>query len=367
MKHGWKLVGLAAAMSVFGLAGAAAAQDNGVGAAKADIAKYSKIPAFIAAGAPFDAKACMHGKSIMSLPANSSVPFLSTIDAAMTKVAGMVGFDFKVWENQGQVSQWVQGMDFAANNHYSLVDLLAGTDPRALGPQIKAANDAGTTVTGSHVTGYGQPIPIAGVTPIPIDYKEAGKLIAEWPIVKTGGKVNAIVLVTSEVLSTDPMIEGIKEAFASCPDCKFKVIDVSLTDWATKIQPSVQSAVIADPTVNYIIPIYDSMSQFVVPALQITGASDHVKISTFNGTPFVIDMVRNGQVEMDVGENLDWIAYGLLDAQMRKLCGFEAVTDPKIPLMVFDAGNAATAGVPAEASRGFGDAYIKGFKALWKL
>lgn len=364
MKHVSILAGLALALC---LAGNAQAADNPVAAAKADLAKYSKIPKFVAPGKPFDAKGCMKGKSIMSLPASSSVPFLATIDASMTKIAKMIGFKFKVWENQGQVAQWVQGMDFGTANKFSLIDLLAGTDPRALEPQIKAAKDAGTMVTASHVTGFEMPVPGNVTAAIPINYKEAGKLLAEWSIAKTGGKVNALVLVTNEVLSTQSMVAGLKEAFATCPHCKYKIVDVSIADWATKIQPSVQSAVIADPTINYVIPIYDSMAQFIVPALQITGAASRVKVATFNGTPFVIDMVRNGQVEMDVGENLDWIAYGLLDAQMRLVCGLPPVHDPKIPFMIFDKHNAATAGNPAKASKGYGDAYLAGFKALWKL
>lgn len=217
------------------------------------------------------------------------------------------------------------------------------------------------------MTGFEQDIPGGVSAAIPIDYKQAGKLLAEWTINKTGGKTTALVVVSNEVLSTDSMMAGIKEAFADCPDCKYTVVNVSIPDWASKIQPSVQSAVIADPTINYVIPIYDSMSQFVVPALTITGSTERVKIATFNGTPFVLDMIRNGQVEMDVGENLDWIAYGLLDAQMRLLCGLKPVKDPKIPLMIFDAKNVESAGVPAESSRGYGDAYLTGYKSLWKL
>ena len=57
---------------------------------------------------------------------------------------------------------------------------------------------------------------------------------------------------------------------ANCPNCKIvQEINVGVTEWATKIQPAVQSAVQAHPEVNVIIPIYDSMSQFVVPALRL--------------------------------------------------------------------------------------------------
>ncbi len=364
--HALKLAGLGLA---FGLAaiGAAAAQDA-VADAKADLTKYSAVPTFTPAGGPFDAKACMAGKkTIISIPGSSAVPFLATINASMAAIAKTVGFDFKIWENQGQPTQWVQGLEYGTANKYSLIDLLAGADPRSLVPQIKAARDAGAIVTASHVTGFEQEVPGGVTAAIPIDYKRAGALLAEWTIAQTGGKTNALVLVTNEVLSTDSMVSGIKEAFAKSPDSKYTIVNVSIPDWASKIQPDVQSAVIADPTINYIIPIYDSMSQFVVPALTITGAADHVKIATFNGTPFVLDMVQSGQVEMDVGENLDCIAYGLLDAQMRLLCGVAPVTDPKIPLLVFTKANAASAGTPAVASKGYGDAYLAGYKDLWKL
>ena len=50
----------------------------------------------------------------------------------MSKVAKDIGFNLKIWENQGQPTQWVQGFDFAINNKYNLIDLLAGADPRFL-------------------------------------------------------------------------------------------------------------------------------------------------------------------------------------------------------------------------------------------
>jgi ribose transport system substrate-binding protein len=365
IKHAWKLAGAGMALGLMGM-GAANAQDA-VADAKADLANYTAVPTFTAPGEPFDAKACMADKTMLSIPGSSSVPFLATINAAMAEISKTVGFQFKIWENQGQPTQWVQGLDYGTSNKFNLIDLLAGADPRALAPQIKAARDAGAMVTASHVTGFEQDVPGGVTAAIPINYKKAGALLAEWTIAQTGGKTNALVLTTNEVLSTDSMVAGIKEAFANCPDCKYTMVNMSIPDWASKIQPTVQSAVIADPTINYIIPLYDGMAQFVVPALTISGAADHVKVATFNGTPFVLDMVRNGQVEMDLGENLDWIAYGLLDAQMRLLCGLAPVTDPKIPLLIFDKDNVESAGNPAEASKGYGDAYLAGYKALWKL
>ena len=42
-----------------------------------------------------------------------------------------------------------------------------------------------------------------------------------------------------------------------------------------------------------------------VQSIAIAGKGDAVKVATFNGTPFALDMIRDGSIEMDIGENLD--------------------------------------------------------------
>ena len=48
----------------------------------------------------------------------------------------------------------------------------------------------------------------------------------------------------------------------------------------------------ANPEINVVIPIYNSMSQFVVPAIRLAGKTGQVKVGTFNGTPFVLDYIQ---------------------------------------------------------------------------
>jgi ribose transport system substrate-binding protein len=338
----------------------------------ADIARerlepFRQLPGFVAAGPEFDARTCMKGKKIMSIPNSSANPFVKNINNAMKGVAKKVGFEFMEWQNQGQLTQWVQGVNYAVDNKFDLIDMIGGTDPKVLGPQVKRAQEAGIKVVASHYSGFEQPVP-NGVEAVPIDYRKAGQLIADWAIMDTKGKANALVLISSEVTSTGSVLEGIKAEFAEvCPDCKYKVQNVPVTEWSSKIQPTVQSELLRDTTINYILPIYDSMSQFVVPAITLTGRQDSVKIATFNGTPFVIGLIQQKKVAMDIGENLDWIAHAVLDAEMRMLCGLEKVSDPKIPFFIFDQTNAASAGTPPKLSTGYGDAYVAGYSKLWKL
>jgi ribose transport system substrate-binding protein len=351
------------------LGGASAARADDLGYFQTQVDPYLQKPHFAAPGPAFDARACMKGKSILSIPVSSANPFTANIEKAMVAVAKQVGFTFTDWQNQGQSSQWVQGMDTAISQKASLIDLLAGTDPRVLVPQVDAAHAAGIPVIASHDSGLEQtPIVLKYATgDVPIDYAKAGGLLADWAVLHTKGHLDALVLIATGPLSTDSMLYGINKELKHCSDCKTKVMNFVVTDWGTRITPSVQAALLSDPKINYIIVIYDSMSQFVTPAVTITGSSARVKIDAFNGTPFVLGLVQTGQVQMDIGENLDWIGHAILDAEMRRVCGLPLISNPQIPFYIFTQANAKDAGTPPKLSQGYGDAYIQGYDSLWKL
>jgi ribose transport system substrate-binding protein len=156
---------------------------------------YTKKPEFVAAGPAFDAQACMKGKTILSIPVSSANPFTANIEKAMAAAAKKVGFKFITWENQGQSSQWVQGMDTAVNQKVDLIDLLAGTDPRVLVPQVNAAQAAKIPVVASHYNGVEQTGEVKKYADgdVPIDYAKAGGLLADWAVVQTKGHMNALV------------------------------------------------------------------------------------------------------------------------------------------------------------------------------
>ncbi len=337
-------------------------------AAEALIQKHRAMAAFSAPGAPFDAKACMANKKIFQIPLSNTNPFNVAIAKSMADGAKAVGFKFTVWENQAKMDQWVQGMATAQAEKYDMIDLQGGIPPAALGPQIKEARDKGIKVTTTHLYDVTQPIEPIVDGSTRDNYTEAGQIMAAWAITHTGGKVNAIIIGTDEVIPTHAFVKAIEEYIdANAPGSKWKYINVSFPEWGTKIQPSVQSAIVADPTINYILPIYDNMSTFVVPALRTTNTQDKIKIATFNGSPNMLDMQRDGNIEMNVGESLGWVGLSSLDAEMRMLCDKGKVTELNTPLLIFDKDNVATAGVPASYEKGYGNDYVDGFYKLWGL
>lgn len=333
---------------------------------KQQINLYKRLPRFVAPGPAFDAKKLMAGKSIISIPASSAVPFVENIEKTMAKVAKQVGVHFEQWQNQGQPSQWAQGVNYAINKKANVIDLLAGINPAVLQPQIAAAKAAGIQVVSSHLTGYGQSVPYVTHN-LAVDYNKAGRLLADWAILKTGGKPDVLVVTINEVISTQPMVSGMKAEFSKyAPGAKVTYLNIPLADWS-KMQTSVQSAIIKDPKLNYVLPLYDSMSPDVVAAITTTGAANHVKVATYNGTPFVLQLIQQGKVEMDIGENLDWIGRAVMDDEMRLAAGLPFVNNEHIPMYIWDKSNVNRAGNPPQLSQGYGNAYIAGYNKLWGL
>jgi ribose transport system substrate-binding protein len=361
------LLGVTAALHV--IPARADAVGDGVARATAVIDTYRKLPVFVPPGAPFDIRATAQGKTMLSIPNTSANQFLKGIITREIAVGKEIGLKVTEWQNQGQPSQWVQGIDYAIANKLSIVDLISGVNPAVVEPQLAAAKAAGVKVFASHFYNPSQPPDKLLAGNLPVSFYRQGWILGNWMIYKTGGHATAIIVKSVEVVPTAPLVQGIHDALAkNCPDCKIAAeINVGITEWGTKIQPSVQSALLAHPHANYVIPIYDSMSQFVVPAIRLSGKTGTVNIATSNGTPFVLDFIRNGDVQMDIGESLDWIARATIDGYMRNLAGLPMPKEIGVPYYIFDASNVRTAGVPANANEGYGTGYVSGFDKVWEM
>lgn len=359
---------LAVAAAAAAVATAAPATPSGVSGAKALIAKYSKQPKFVAPGPAFDAKKLMAGKKVMLIPVTSQLPITQTLQASMARAAKQTGVKFTAWQNQGKSDQWVAGISQAIAQEYDVVDLLA-IPPEVLKPQIAMARRAGVKVISSHFAGFGWKPPafIDGAVRLP--YYEVGQILAAWAIVQTNGKANILSIVADDLVSSADVVKGMKDELKrDCRGCKIDVRSVPTVEWANKVQGEVQSGIQRNPGVNYVLPIYDAMTSFVAAALRTSGKSGTLHQASFNGSPFALDLVRQGTVQMDIGENEDWIAHAMLDADMRAAAGLKVPSSHYrgAPLYIFTKANVKRAGTPPDPAKGYGNAYRRGFAKLWR-
>jgi ribose transport system substrate-binding protein len=147
-------------------------------------------------------------------------------------------------------------------------------------------------------------------------------------------------------------------------------VNVPVSQWATKIGTTVQTEVSSNHDLNYVFPLYDPMTQFVVPAIQLGGGISRVKVATYNGTPGILRMIQTGEtVEMIVGENETHLGYAAMDQAVRLMTGVGPIADGNygIPLRVFDDSNVHETGVPPQYGVGYGDQWRDGFLKAWGL
>ena len=349
-----------------------AASEADVAAAQAVIERYKHVPEFESPGPSFDAARAVRGKTVFEIPITSEVPFITAVEEGMRQAAAAVGANLVVYPNQGEPSQWAQGIRTAIAQEADAITLFA-QNPALLGPHIEQAEKAGIPVIVVRTSGEEEPCQPApdgapyGTACVPGPFEQAGRIEADWVIADSGARANVLVITSNDARSTVPLLSGLKSEFETrCPACKVRYVDVPIPDWSARVQTEVQSALIRDPRIDYVIPIYDSMSQYVVPAIRASNATDRVKISTFNGTPFVLKMLQDEDiVQMDVGENLAWVGWATMDQAFRLIAGVEPARSANTPLRVFDDTNIDQAGRPPELDQGYGAAFVPGFEELW--
>ncbi|WP_195908145.1 substrate-binding domain-containing protein [Nostocoides sp. HKS02] len=327
-------------------------------------------PAFVAPGPKFDPSKA-RGKTVYAIPVSASVPFNVYVGKYLTEALSKFDIKTVYYSTTGQSSQWVAGMNTAISQHAAAIDLI-GLDPAALQPQIAAAKAAGIPVIVDHFldtshTDYAGYKDVAGIVGAP--YNLAGQLEAAYAINDTKGSGTFLLVESPDLLSSTDVAVGIEAEFAKdCPSCHVVKVDVPFNDWSTRMQTAVSSALTRYPDTTYVLPVFDGMVQYVIPAITAAGKTDTVKLASYNATPFALDFLAKGNVvTMNLGESFSWLGYALADQTLRLMVGQPALSDEKVPVRVFTSANVSQTGNPPAINTGYGNAYLAGYQALWGL
>jgi ribose transport system substrate-binding protein len=343
--------------------------------AKAFIEENKKIPEFKLDAEPFDVTKAK-GKTLFNIPVASTIPYVAAVDREMQKVAEEQGVEFIQYENEGSPTQWAAGINQGINRNVDLIVLQAGNDPQLVVPQLRRAKEAGIPVLVSHLYQNGTEPP-EGVQDlitayVTVPFWEAARLSVDYAVSEDGCEVKPVIITAQEVPPSNGIVDAMKKRLKErCPDSEDpKVINAPVTEWGTKIRPEVQSAVQSDPNVNWILPIYDSMSLGAEAGIRAAGKADQVRIASYNGTPEILKLIQDGDImAANQGENINWLGWANMDQAFRILADGPIIKDgnENTPLRVFDDSNIDEVGSPPEPGKGYGDAYITGYRELWGL
>ncbi|WP_210492893.1 sugar ABC transporter substrate-binding protein [Patulibacter sp. SYSU D01012] len=337
--------------------------------AKDQIAKYSAVPKFESDAEPIDVSS-LKGKTVYSIPITTSIPFYKDGEAAMAAAAKKAGVTYVTFPSQGKVSDFQQGFSDAINAKASVI-ILNGPLPDTLQPQIRAAEKAGVKIIAAHEEDPTSPTP-KGVDAVAAgEFYNAARLMVDKAIADQNGKpVKALAISADETRPSKGMVAAMKDELAKrCGSkCSLTVTNVPVADWATKVQPQVQSELNRDGEINTILPIYDSMAQYTDPAIRQAARGRTVNVYSFNGTPSINALMQKGgsNLKMNVGESPTLIGLLTMDQAFRLMLGKKPLDKPTAPLRVFTPENVDEAGTPPVSGKGFGDVDA-GYDTLWGL
>jgi ribose transport system substrate-binding protein len=346
--------------------------NGGTEAAAAMVEEFSGVPEFPLEGAPRVDVASLRGKHIFNIPISSQIPFFVDTDVVMERVAREAGLRFTEFPNNGSPTQWADGINQAIAQRVDLINLQGAPEPKLLIPQLKKAREAGIPVSVTHFYQDGTEPPaevapyLAGFSTVP--FENVGKLLANWAISRSGGETSAVIITAEDVSASEPITTALNAEFeANCPDCDVETINVPLADWGSRIQPEVQSAITKNPTLRWVLPIYDGMSTAAGAGIQAAGRANDIKVATYNGTPAMLRQVRDAPwMDMDISESMAWLGYANMDTVFRALAGDPVIAE-RAPLRIIDKDNISEAGDPPSPDKGLGDSYVAGYKALWGM
>lgn len=364
------LLALSACGSSSGAGGEAA---SGADTAKAEAAQKAvdaakAIPSADDLGDPIDVSS-LKGDTIYSIPIDSKAEFYSVGEKAMKAVAEEAGINYVTFPSDGTQTSFQQGIQQAINAKAGAI-LLNGPLAETLGPQIDAAKAAGIPVIPLHLSdseGEGTPgLDYEAFAP----FNQAARLFTQYAIANLKGEpVHALVIQVSETGPSDGMVKTIQDTLKDegPAGSTATVVNAPVAQWATQVQGLVQSALLKDPKINAVLPIYDSISLYAAPGIAQSAANRDIKIYTFNGTPAILKMIKDGSVAVDVAENPDWVSYVNLDVAFRAMLGVDPIPGETGPLRLIDASNVDETGNPPESGKGFGDEYGPAYLKLWGL
>lgn len=351
----------------------AAAGTLDVGAIEAKLAAARAVPEFVPPGPAFDASSAA-GKSMFYLAITFNVEIVQNLYRGVQEAAAAAGCTTDVFDAKGQPPLYVQGFEQAINRGFDCI-LLESIQTSLVAEPMRRAQAAGIPVINiNEVAEEGPDIPWPdGLTAF--DYVGGALLDADWILADSGGKDINVVIFHAGGPRHQQMADAQRQRIESMciGGCKVTEEIVRFADFATRLPSLAQTAVNRDPSVNYMIPVIDGMTLNIIPGLEAAGAQERVKIATYNGTPSVLQLMKdNHVVYADPGGPHVWEGWVDVDQALRVLTGNDpvpsATEESKPPNRLFDRTNIDELDLSGPEEVWYNTAAAKeGFKQLWGI
>jgi len=349
---------------------AASSTSSAVHAAKQLVAAATAPSTFTAPGPSFNAGAAK-GKFVYFIGDENSLPFNAGVNSGFKAAMKAAGVKFVIPDSLGNVSSMAQLINQGVAEHANVI-IIPSVSPNDLAVPLAAAKRAHIPIisffsaNASLPTAHDRALGVSAI--VSYNFVQGGKEMADYAIADSGAHVNAVGYWDSGAGAALPQVQGIEAEFHRlCPaTCKVTFKDIpSFANWNSQL-PSLTQATILDRTVNYLLPIYDGMAEYMLPAIHAGNAQNRVKIVTLNAdSAQMSEMGRHDVIVADVGTPIVYMGWALADQALRLVTGHAAVADERIPLRLFDNSNLPNLSKPEQDWYGLN--FAAAYEKLWQL
>jgi ribose transport system substrate-binding protein len=301
-------------------------------------------------------------------------PFIQAIKSGIDAAAGKAGMSTLGSNPAGSAADVARQISQAIAQRAGAI-ITVGFTTAELAAPLQQAHAAGVAVVQLFVSDPGTLPPGAAdagvfgyVSPC---YSCIGAAMADIVIQDSAGAANVVFINAPDVGVAALEAAGFTaEMREHCPRCTVKVADAPIAQWGTQV-PSVAAAAAADPKVNYVVPVFDTATPLVLPALAAANAAQRVKLVSSNGDLAQLQDLKAGTAPRwvgNVGVNGEWIGWASMDQVLRALTTQPALTDEKIGYRAFTPANIGAVELTGNPSSWYGGTDFAGqYLKLWGL
>jgi ribose transport system substrate-binding protein len=325
-------------------------------------------------GEPFDARPVAEGKTIGVIAGSTVIALFHQIMNPFTEAAATLGIDVKICDTQNyQAAQAIRCVQQFVNQKVDAI-VLQSLDPKTLQGPLAEAKKSGILVIAQNTATENAPLVPNVDAQVSFPYIRAAQLEALSTVALSGGTAKTLVITSNEYVNSRPMQDAIEATLrqACGSRCSLVFRDVAIAEWNRRLPSVVQSAVRIDPSIDYIIPLFDGEVAQVSAGLRAANAADRVKVISFNGSQGVVDFLAqtDSALYADVGAWPAQLGWATADAAARLFAGERdsaALRDAKVAARIFDRDNVATLDL-ARPDSWYGDFDLAGFyKRQWMV
>jgi ABC-type sugar transport system substrate-binding protein len=346
---------------------------SGVAEAKKLVAQEEKVPKFTGPTSKVDlAKA--KGKTVYYVSLSEEIPALHEWGDVLSQQLTEAGVHVSKCDAKGSPDGITTCLTQALAAKPDVI-VAQALDTKFIASYIAKAKAAGIKFITAQTGIPGIPKIPGDDAEVTFDYPQVGRILADWFVADSGCQKGGAQIITS-TSSRQPSaaeVAGIQsEVKKLCPTLKMpSVANVLIPDWATKMATTTRSLITANPSMNYMLPLYDGMTIYGDPAISgIESAKNRVKVGSFNATPVVIqnELAKPTPLAADVGGPNQWYGVALADQTLRVLAGQAVVANENVPLRLFTRDNVSSIDPKKDESTWYGPVNpITVYHKLWGL